>query len=128
VRIEPVQAGGHESRVSVVALSTLKNADRASFVVSSQIPKGPCFWAGNALCIDPYGSAWPCLLSHDEQAIFGNLLKEPVWEVVNRARSLRARIATQGRIDVRNCRDCRKQEGDAHSVLVTPPRVAQAFA
>lgn len=74
-------------------------------------PRGACFWAGNALCIDPKGDVSVCLLSHQPSGVFGNLLREPIWDIVQRLRHFRQVLDQAGRQSVAHCRRCLKKEG-----------------
>jgi len=84
---------------------------------------GPCFWAGNAMCVGPNGDVSVCLLSHSRTGIVGNLLTESSKAVWGRAREFRARLQSLRRGDVTHCRACQKPEGDAHSIHTAPPIV-----
>jgi uncharacterized Fe-S cluster-containing radical SAM superfamily protein len=81
-------------------------------VHTQPVPQQPCWWAGNSLCIAPDGTVSVCLLSHSETGTIGNLLAEPVWTVVSRARTFRAQLSLHGRSSVSHCAACHKPPGD----------------
>lgn len=116
VRVAPLDVDG--STLTLRTRSTL--AQRADL--------GPCFWAGNALCIDPEGGAHVCLLSKGGEARVGDLLREPIATVVERARTFRQRLLENGRASVAHCRACRKPAGDAHATPHGPPLVHRRLA
>lgn len=74
-------------------------------------PQGPCFWAGNALCITARGDVHVCLLSFRPDGRVGNILRDDLSDIVANARAFRARIAANGRDAVAHCRGCLKAEG-----------------
>ncbi|MBP0635908.1 radical SAM protein [Cupriavidus sp. AcVe19-6a] len=78
----------------------------------SVLPKGSCFWAGNALCIAPNGDASICLLAHDPTGILGNVISEEVWLIVTKARKWRENLMAHGRGSMSHCELCRMEEGN----------------
>jgi MoaA/NifB/PqqE/SkfB family radical SAM enzyme len=78
---------------------------------SPVVPSGPCFWAGNAMCITATGQVHVCLLSFRSDGVVGNLLDDDLADIVQRARAFRTRLATLGRACTAHCAGCRKTEG-----------------
>ena len=92
-------------------------SDWADVPPAAQLPAGPCFWAGNAVCVSPAGEAFVCLLGRHGSGRVGNLCSEPLSALVRRARRFRELILAAGRQNVPHCAGCRKCEGDTR-----PPR------
>ncbi|GGN49098.1 sulfatase maturation enzyme AslB (radical SAM superfamily) [Actinoplanes campanulatus] len=91
-----------------------KPVDLDGAVVGHQpvaIPDGPCFWMGNILAIDVNGDAWTCLLRNGTR--LGSVIAEGVQPLLDRARTLRQRVAHGTRAAVPGCATCRKKEGHA---------------
>lgn len=127
VRVNPMALNGsEESLVEASSTDSQPGPDRVQ--ISRRVPHGPCFWAGNALCISAQGDVHVCLLSHTNDGVFGNLLRDPVFEVVTRARTFRSRLAAEGRKSLSHCRSCSKPCGDAHEKSVEPPQVVSRVA
>lgn len=77
------------------------------------VPRGPCFFAGNALVIAPDGSVSICILSNDARGIVGNISTDSLDDIYDRTASWRELLVTQGRTAIPHCADCRKCEGEA---------------
>lgn len=110
VRVKPVQ---HE------IVNVQPDADREHRLL------GPCFWAGNSFSIDPVGEVSICLLSHSEHGVIGNILKEDLGVLLERAGTWRERLAAEGRQAVKHCQSCRKSEGAAFAQDLLPPAVSR---
>jgi sulfatase maturation enzyme AslB (radical SAM superfamily) len=78
---------------------------------SREIPRGPCFWMGYALCVSPKGDASVCLLSHRPDGVLGNVLVDRPGDILKRAQTLRDFIQLNGRCALPHCQSCRKSEG-----------------
>jgi sulfatase maturation enzyme AslB (radical SAM superfamily) len=89
----------------------------------SLIPEGPCFWAGNAMCIDPMGNVSVCLLSHTREGVVGNIIDEEVPEILERAKHFRENIEMNGRSSLLHCSGCLKPCGNVHNEATLPPQV-----
>lgn len=74
-------------------------------------PQGPCFWAGNALCVTARGDVHVCLLSFRPDGRVGNVITDDLVDIVENARAFRSRIASRGRDEIAHCRGCQKTEG-----------------
>jgi sulfatase maturation enzyme AslB (radical SAM superfamily) len=74
-------------------------------------PNGPCFWAGNALCITATGDAHVCLLSFRGDGVLGNVFVDDLAEILTRAQTFRKHLAQSGRTKLPHCRGCWKTEG-----------------
>lgn len=92
--------------------------DGGSLQVRDPVPRGPCFWLGNALIVDARGHAHTCLLSTCTR--LGSVHDHTVEELVGRASRLRAKVAAEGRRSVPKCASCRKQVGSAQRTLAQP--------
>ena len=75
------------------------------------VPTGPCFWAGNALCITATGDAFVCLLSFVPAGRLGNIFDDELSILIERAKKFREQIVHLGRAGVPHCKGCRKTEG-----------------
>jgi sulfatase maturation enzyme AslB (radical SAM superfamily) len=84
-------------------------------------PQGPCFWAGNALFIAPNGDVSVCLLSHTPDGILGNLLVDPLQDLLIRARDFRTKLQVLGRSAVHHCTSCRVAPGEPRPLLDPRP-------
>lgn len=76
-----------------------------------EIPRGPCFWAGNAICITAKGDAHVCMLSFDDSGMLGNVFIDDIRVIVQRARAFRDALSDEGRSSIPHCRSCHKTEG-----------------
>lgn len=76
------------------------------------VPTGPCFWAGNALCITARGEAHVCLLSFRPTGRLGNILEDDLRTILDRSTVFRSQIRELGRNSTQHCRTCRKTEGE----------------
>ena len=78
------------------------------------VPTGPCFWAGNAMAIEPNGDVFTCILKQGTQ--IGNILHDSLESLISRAQYLRKNISSNGRKNAiyKGCRECFKQEGAPH--------------
>lgn len=74
-------------------------------------PQGPCFWAGNALCVTARGDVHVCLLSFRPDGKVGNVLTDSLIDIVSNARAFRTKIGQLGRDQIPHCRGCQKTEG-----------------
>ncbi|MFZ2029416.1 MAG: radical SAM/SPASM domain-containing protein [Vitreimonas sp.] len=88
-----------------------KNGEEVTFD-DGLVPAGPCFWAGNALCITTTGDAFVCLLSFNPMGRLGNIIDEDLSVLLEQAKAFREQIVRRGRRDVSHCQRCRKTEGD----------------
>lgn len=86
------------------------DGSEASFP-TSDIPLGPCFWAGNALCVTASGDAHVCLLSFQPEGRLGNILTDELDMILDQARAFRTKIEAEGRSGITHCQRCRKTEG-----------------
>lgn len=115
VKVKPLLPGGAEHKVdSLTSLDTDADLNRMmAEELNPQIPvpDGPCFWAGNVLCMGPTGDAWVCIVSHGAQGVVGNLLSEPPELVMQRAHAFRGQLVEKGRHAILHCSSCRKPEG-----------------
>ena len=75
------------------------------------LPQGPCFWAGNALCITARGDVHVCLLSFRPDGKVGNIITDELADIVGNARAFRENITRCGRDSIAHCRGCQKTEG-----------------
>ena len=78
----------------------------------SPFPSGPCFWAGNVLCVAPDGDVSICLLSMSRIGVIGNLLEEDLWPILMRARTWRRQLEENGRSFFKHCESCKMEEGN----------------
>jgi MoaA/NifB/PqqE/SkfB family radical SAM enzyme len=76
-------------------------------------PVGPCFWAGNAVCISPQGEVHVCLLSHGTSGVLGSLMNDSLETIIARASAFRTALTENGRPFIEHCRTCRMEESDA---------------
>lgn len=74
-------------------------------------PAGPCFWAGNALCVTARGDVHVCLLSFRPEGRLGNIFYDELMDILERATAFRGAITAGGRARLVHCRGCRKTEG-----------------
>jgi radical SAM protein with 4Fe4S-binding SPASM domain len=95
------------TRVSAISLG----GDEEPFALDA-VPHGPCFWAGNALCVTATGDVHVCLLSFRPDGKVGNILHDELTTIVDRAKQFRAKLIEIGRANVPHCRNCRKMEAD----------------
>jgi len=93
-RVSPIDTHGNESPFD-----------------TQEIPHGPCFWAGNSMCITAKGDVHICMLSFDASGIIGNILTEDAQTIFDRGRSFRAALTARGRHSIPHCSNCRKSEG-----------------
>ena len=94
MRVSVIQTGGEERPFSYLTT-----------------PQGPCFWAGNALCITARGDVHVCLLSFRPDGRVGNIFRDDLRQIVANARKFRERIADKGRDNISHCKGCQKTEG-----------------
>ena len=114
VRIDPVVSNGSDTPVELKLFADgSRNIANRRETVADPLDWGACFWAGNAFCVAPNGDVSVCLLSHSSLGIVGNLLKEPVGAVVERAQAFRRRLDEEKRRGVQHCKGCQKSCGEA---------------
>lgn len=94
MRVCPIDRHGHEMPFETAA-----------------VPMGPCFWAGNSMCITAKGDVHVCMLSFDDRGVIGNILEDDPRAIIERGRSFREALTSLGRGSVPHCRNCRKTEG-----------------
>jgi len=97
-RVNPIDKSGHEATFEEL-----------------EIPRGPCFWAGNAMCITAKGDVHVCMLSFDESGVLGNVFVDDIHVIVQRARAFRDTLTSAGRSAIPHCRGCHKTEGTIDS-------------
>jgi sulfatase maturation enzyme AslB (radical SAM superfamily) len=93
-RVSPIDRHGHESPFAEV-----------------EVPHGPCFWAGNSMCITARGDVHVCMLSFDDRGVLGNMFVDDIHVILQRAREFRFTLTSAGRSAVGHCRGCHKTEG-----------------
>lgn len=93
-RVEPIDKHGNEAPFEEL-----------------KVPLGPCFWAGNAMCITAKGDVHVCMLSFDDSGVLGNVLKDDIRVILQRAHAFREALASAGRLAMPHCRACHKTEG-----------------
>ncbi|BBQ83010.1 TPA: radical SAM protein [Kluyvera ascorbata] len=93
-------------------VSPIDKFGQEKFFNSNKFPQGPCFWAGNAMCITTQGDVHICMLSFNSNGVIGNIFQEEVDAIIERGRLFRARLMHQGRNAVEHCKNCLKAEGD----------------
>ncbi len=76
-------------------------------------PDGACFWAGYSLSISPTGEVAPCILTQlsHEDAVLGNLHRDSMRTIVERASAFRQRLEIGGRRSFALCASCYKVAG-----------------
>jgi sulfatase maturation enzyme AslB (radical SAM superfamily) len=124
-RVSPVVEGGEEgaaAKPSLVSLAALNKNARGSEPRTAPVSTNhlrSCFWAGNSLNIAPDGTCSICILSSRDDGILGNVLRDGVDELLERAWLWRSRLDTDGRGGVAHCSGCRKCEGQARPKRTT---------
>lgn len=93
-RVAPIDMHGHEAPFAEL-----------------ELPRGPCFWAGNAMCITARGDVHICMLSFAECGVLGNVFVDDIRLIVQRAGAFRNTLTSAGRSAIAHCRGCRKVEG-----------------
>lgn len=102
--VSPISGGGAKKSPN---LST----DNWAFEPLGFVPDGPCFWAGNALCISPKGKVEACVLSKSRLGILGDIQMHSIDYILKQAKIFRSRIEQVGRKNIDHCRNCKKIEG-----------------
>jgi sulfatase maturation enzyme AslB (radical SAM superfamily) len=113
-RVQPVLPSGDTALIASqpeVQGGTDVVLDWPDLPLSAPVPRGPCFWMGNAFCVAPSGDVSVCLLSHRPDGILGNVFHDQPTEIIARSEALRRQVIVEGRDTLAHCRVCRKSEG-----------------
>lgn len=93
-------------------VACMETSGREPSFVHPAIPRGPCFWAGHALCITAMGDVHVCLLSFRPDGVIGNIFDDDLAKILSNGRAFRERLRIGGRSSVPHCSGCRKTEGE----------------
>jgi sulfatase maturation enzyme AslB (radical SAM superfamily) len=108
-RVNPVLMNGETVRPRYAVPGSVD--ERIESGLNNPADMGPCFWAGNAFCVAPNGDVSVCLLSHSAGGLLGNLLLDPVAQLLRQAAAFRLALAVRKRGSSDHCRNCVKQCG-----------------